>query len=90
MVYILHLVYFQYIVVPRIVQSRTLNPTVSNHRKIYQNQIKIKEVIRVEIKVYLLIRDRELEILKLQVDNIILPWVADGVPMYWKYTRCNI
>ena len=24
-----------------------------------------------------------LEIFKIQVDDIILPWVADGVPMYW-------
>ena len=24
-----------------------------------------------------------LEILKIQVDEIILPWVADGVPIYW-------
>ena len=31
------------------------------------------------------IREREhfLEILKIQVDDIILPWVADAVPMYW-------
>ena len=30
-------------------------------------------------------REREhlLEIFKIQVDDIILPWVADGVPMYW-------
>ena len=24
-----------------------------------------------------------LEIFKIQVDDIILPWVTDGVPMYW-------
>ena len=32
-----------------------------------------------------LIRERErfLEIFKGQVDDIILPWVADGVTMYW-------
>ena len=31
------------------------------------------------------LREREhfLEILKKQVDDIILPWVADGIPMYW-------
>ena len=30
-------------------------------------------------------REREhfLEILKIKVDGIIMPWVADGVPMYW-------
>ena len=34
----------------------------------------------------LLIREREhfLEIIKIQVDDIILPWVADGVTMYWR------
>ena len=33
----------------------------------------------------IIIREREhfLEILKIQVDDIILPWVAEGVPMYW-------
>ena len=33
----------------------------------------------------LLSREREyfLEILKRHVDDIILPWVADGVTMYW-------
>ena len=32
----------------------------------------------------LIFREREhfLEIFKIQVDDIILPWVADGVPMY--------
>jgi hypothetical protein len=30
-------------------------------------------------------REREhcLEIFKIQVDDIILPWVVDGVPMHW-------
>ena len=28
-------------------------------------------------------KDKNLEIFKIQVDDIILPWVADGVPMYW-------
>ena len=30
-------------------------------------------------------REREhfLKIFKIQVDDIILPWVADVVPMYW-------
>ena len=30
-------------------------------------------------------REREhiLQIFKIQVDNIILPWVADGVPKDW-------
>ena len=28
-------------------------------------------------------REHFLEILKMQVDDIILPWVADWVPMYW-------
>ena len=27
--------------------------------------------------------DNDLEIFKIQVDDNILPWVADGVPMYW-------
>ena len=31
------------------------------------------------------LREREhfLEMFKIQVDDIILPWVADGVPLYW-------
>ena len=31
------------------------------------------------------LRERKyfLEIFKIQVDDIILPWVADGIPMYW-------
>ena len=28
-------------------------------------------------------REHFLEIFKIQVDYIILPWVADGVPVYW-------
>ena len=28
-------------------------------------------------------REHNLEIFKIQVDDIILPWVGDGVPMYW-------
>ena len=28
-------------------------------------------------------KDKDLEIFKIQVYDIILPWVADGVPMYW-------
>ena len=30
-------------------------------------------------------REREnfLEVFKIQVDDIILPWVADGISMYW-------
>ena len=28
-------------------------------------------------------REHFLEIFKVQVDDIILPWVVDGVPMYW-------
>ena len=28
-------------------------------------------------------KDKALEIFKIQVDDIILPWVADGVRMYW-------
>ena len=26
---------------------------------------------------------KDLEIFKIQVDDIVLPWVANGVPMYW-------
>ena len=37
MVSILHLVYFQYIVVPRIVQSRTLNPTIAKAKVVTLN-----------------------------------------------------
>ena len=34
---------------------------------------------------YTTLREREhlIEIFKIQVDDIILPWVADCVPMYW-------
>ena len=28
-------------------------------------------------------KDNDLEIFKVQEDDIILPWVADRVPMYW-------
>ena len=28
-------------------------------------------------------KEQFLEIFKIQVDDIILSWVADGVPMYW-------
>ena len=28
-------------------------------------------------------KDKDLEIFKIQVEDIILPWVADGIPMYW-------
>ena len=28
-------------------------------------------------------KDKDLEIFKIQVDDIILPWIADGVPIYW-------
>ena len=28
-------------------------------------------------------KDNDLEIFKIQVDDIILPWVTDRVPMYW-------
>ena len=30
-------------------------------------------------------KDKDFEIFKIQVDDIILPWVADGVPMYWNF-----
>ncbi len=32
-------------------------------------------------------KDKVLEIFKIQVDNITLPWVADGVPMYYVLIR---
>ena len=28
-------------------------------------------------------KDKDFEIIKIHVDDIILPLVADGVPMYW-------
>ena len=28
-------------------------------------------------------KDKDLELFKIQVDDIILPWLADGVSIYW-------
>ena len=41
-------------------------------------------ISKVAIQNVEIIREREnfLEIFKREVDDIILPWVADGVPMY--------
>ena len=33
-------------------------------------------------------KDKDLEIFKIQLDDIILPWVADGVTMYWWVPMC--
>ena len=42
-------------------------------------------VFALTITVRIVLREREhfLEIFKIQVEDINLLWVADGVPMYW-------
>ena len=45
------------------------------------NEIMFTNVMKCSI--YSKTKDKDLDIFKIQVDDIILPWVADGVPKYW-------
>ena len=57
---------------------------VRKHRLSFYEWFNFQFTVKKEKEAYFSkTKDKDLEIFKIQVDNIILPWVTDGVPMYW-------